>query len=1111
MFTGIITCIGKAIRNNETLIVYVNDIFLLGLKIGDSVCVNGICLTVVKFNENSMEFFVMSETLKVTSIDSSYVNLERALVYGHNISGHIISGHVNNIGTIENIINNKDSSKTFVIRIKNKMIVKYKDSVAINGTSLTVAKFYDDIIEVCLIPYTINNTTFQYSAISDKVNIEYDISPVHEIDYMAHAIELSEKGRQTTLPNPWVGCVIVNHNVVIGEGYHQKCGRNHAEKEAIDDAIAKGNTDLIKGSTAYVTLEPCHHYGRTPPCDKLFVDYGISKVVIGHVDPDHRTNNSGIDFLRGHGIVVEFSHTDAVYNSLKSYIHSRKFELPYCILKTAISLDGHIATETGDSKWISNEKSRSSVHKLRSESHAIIVGSNTVLKDNPMLNVRQFNKTKIQPLRIILDTYNKITNPTLNIFDISIAPTLIFTSELPSIQIPGISYQVVSIVDGKLDLLKIMQCIHKLGIMQCLVEGGSGLYTSFIEAGLAQEVYMYRSNINLGCAALPWVMYKGADKIENNNRWDLLEVTQFDNDILCRYRIPSINVCPLRNTINDAINALQQGNPIIIMDSPDRENEGDIIFAAEKIDAEKIAFMMRNTTGIICVAMTKDRADYLHLDSMVQNNQDPNQTNFTISCDYNKSKTGISASERAKTIQILAGDDSVSNDLTRPGHVFPLVAHPGGLLSRKGHTESSVYVCGLAGLKPIAAIAELVCVDGSVMRYNNCVRFAKMYDIPLITMDIILNHIATTKPSITVESSIATKSPIMPPEKFKFEQIVRTIIMTKEYGEWMLAIYSDKNTNIKNNHFSAMHRVMIKNPHLLSSISPTCVRIHSDCYTGDVLGSTLCDCGDQLDLSFKMINERQTGIIIFPAYHEGRGIGLIDKLSAYNLIRETKCSTFEANKILGYPDDIRSYEIVPLILDHFNIKKIELLTNNKIKVEKLEKYIVKVTPLLVKYNDYNIDYIKTKTECYGYVKNITNNYSIAIITTEWHHNLINPFLETIKNIFNSHNIYSIKEYVVPGAFEIPFMAKQIITKTKCDAVLCIGLVLKGETAHFEYISNATINGLMTVQLETGVPIINGVLNCYTIDQAKNRFDPHGELAISLANTLISMIELKNTI
>ena len=229
MFTGIITCIGKAILNNETLIVYVNEIFLLGLKIGDSVCVNGVCLTVVKFNENSMEFFVMSETLRVTCIDSSYVNLERALIYGHNISGHIISGHVNNIGTIEHIINNKDSSKTFVIKIKNKMIVKYKDSIAINGTSLTVAKVYDDIVEVCLIPYTINNTTFQYTIIGDKVNIEYDISPVNEIDYMARAIELSELGRQTTLPNPWVGCVIVNHNIIIGEGYHQKCGHNHAE------------------------------------------------------------------------------------------------------------------------------------------------------------------------------------------------------------------------------------------------------------------------------------------------------------------------------------------------------------------------------------------------------------------------------------------------------------------------------------------------------------------------------------------------------------------------------------------------------------------------------------------------------------------------------------------------------------------------------------------------------------------------------------------------------------------------------------------------------------------------------------------------------------------
>lgn len=732
MFTGIITCIGKYIRNNSQIIIYVDDNFTNGLKNGDSICVNGVCLTVVNYTRNTIEFFVMEETLKVAYLDYNYVNLERSLVYNNSISGHIITGHVNNTGKIISI--DKNSDESVILTIQFNKIVKYKDSIAINGTSLTISSVNSNIFTVTLIPYTLNHTTFKYLKVNDIVNIEYGLYE-YNLNYMDKAIELSEMAKYTTLPNPWVGCVIVNNNIIIGEGYHRNCGSDHAEKVAIDDAIKKGNYNLIKGSTVYVTLEPCHHYGKTPPCDKLLVEHGVSKVIIGQLDPDIRTNSDGVKYLESNGIIVEFQHQDVVYKSIKTYIHYKKNNLPYCILKVALSLDGYIATKSGDSKWISNEKSRNHVQKLRSKCQAIIVGNKTILKDNPRLNVRINNKS--QPLRIILDTYNSITDVNLHIND-NLSKTLIFTSEIPDFKLKNVEYQQVDLNNDKLDLLQVMKCIYERGILKCMIEGGSGLYTSFIQMGLAQEIYMYRSNVNLG-KGLHWTHYKGNDMVNDNPRWELLKIKQFDNDVLCHYKIPEFSpeIKNLKTTLTDAILAIQQGKPIIIMDSLDRENEGDIVVAAEKITVETMIMMMKYTTGIVCVTMNENRAKKLQLEPMVKNNQDPNKTNFMVSCDYAGSKTGISAVERVETIKRLADCNTLPSDLTRPGHVFPLVGHPNGLLSRQGHTESSIYICELANVTPIAAISELINSNGTVMRYNDCKKFALKYDIPLITIDML--------------------------------------------------------------------------------------------------------------------------------------------------------------------------------------------------------------------------------------------------------------------------------------------------------------------------------------------------------------------------------------
>lgn len=922
---------------------------------------------------------------------------------------------------------------------------------------------------------------------------------------MERAIMLSELGRQTAAPNPWVGCVIVKNNNIIGEGYHQYYGGDHAEI----NAISKGNKDLIKKSTFYVTLEPCHHYGKPPPCDKLLVEYEIEKVIIGYIDPDIKVNSSGIEYLRQNGIIVEIDELNhnLVFGSLKSYLYQRKVGLPYCIIKSAISIDGYIATYSGDSKWISNEKSRKDVQKLRSESHAIIVGSNTVLKDNPMLTVRDDSlKINKQPLRVILDTWGKISDTNLNILKSEMAPTIIFTSKEPKNRIEGISYKITGVKNNKLDLLEVMSHLNDIGIIQCLIEGGASVYTSFLEEKLVQEVYLYRSNVILGLSGLNWMNCLGNSSINNNKRWDLIDVKIFDNDILSRYKVleDSNNDTPtLKNNLDDALNALRNGKPVIVMDNQDRENEGDLVIPAELITPDIVAFMMRYTTGIICVTLTQERANNLKLNLMVNKNEDPNGTNFTVSCDAKGSHTGISAEERAKTIKLLSDDTSVPSDFTRPCHVFPLIAHKNGLLSRKGHTEASVTLCQLAGLKPIAAIAELVNCDGTVMKYNNCELFARKYNIPLITIDDMIKY--NNPEEVQISSS-----------EEEFLPVAECNIMTKEYGEWKLLCYPS-NSDISS--FSSIHRVMIKNIDKIKTENIIVVRVHSDCYTGDTLGSVLCDCGDQLELSFKIINDKGVGIIIFPANHEGRGIGLVNKIKAYNLISNKGYDTFKANNVLGFDDDLRNYDIVPKILDKLKINQIEILTNNKNKILQLQKYIITVTPLSVNYNKYNISYMETKTIKYGHKKLIpedtinvskceSDKYSIGIIITNWHNILLDQVKNKIIETLNEHYVTEIKEYIVPGAFEIPFAVKTIIQNH--NTIICIGLIMKGDTAHFEYISQATISGLMNIQLKSNIPIINGILNCYNIEQAKERCDTNSGFGIPLAKSTISMIKLLDT-
>ena len=359
--------------------------------------------------------------------------------------------------------------------------------------------------------------------------------------FMERALRLAEHARIHAPPNPWVGCVIVNHGEVIGEGFTQKAGCAHAEIVALQKA--KGRTN---GATVYVTLEPCSHFGRTPPCVNALIDAGISRVVVGIQDPDEQVNGNGLEKLRAKGIqVTEGVLADAISQSLAPYLHHRKSGLPYCLLKAAASIDGRVAAEDGTSQWISSSEARLDCHQIRAESQAILVGSGTAKYDLPALTVRGVAEyPPIPPLRVILDS--KGTLPAKGpLFDTSLAPTLIITtSDCPdhikeTWKKHGVSIEAVSKAENGIgvDLKQVLILLGKKGILQLMVEGGGKILGSFLEAQLADRIVLYLGGRILGNRGIPLFTTNTITTLKNSPQLKLLGTKIFGNTIRACFQI----------------------------------------------------------------------------------------------------------------------------------------------------------------------------------------------------------------------------------------------------------------------------------------------------------------------------------------------------------------------------------------------------------------------------------------------------------------------------------------------------------------------------------------------------------------------------------------------
>ena len=585
--------------------------------------------------------------------------------------------------------------------------------------------------------------------------------------------------------------------------------------------------------------------------------------------------------------------------------------------------------------------------------------------------------------------------------------------------------------------------------------------------------------------------------------------------------------------VDRAIKDIAAGRPVVVVDDENRENEGDIIFAASLATPELLAFMIRYTSGVICVPMRQTELDRLQLPQMTSHNTEHHRTAFTLSVDARAGiSTGISAADRARTIRTLADPAATAADLARPGHVFPLRYAEGGVLRRAGHTEAAVDLARLAGLPEAGVLAEVVNDDGTMARLPELREFANTHDLALISIAQLIEHRRRNERQLSRQAQ--TRIP-------------------NAYGQWQAFGYRHE---IDGTEYMALVLGDVAGPDVLT-------RLHSECLTGDVFGSQRCDCGAQLEAAMAAISAEGRGVVLYLRGHEGRGVGLLSKLQAYEL-QDAGADTVDANTELGLPVDAREYSAGAQMLADLGVRSVRLLTNNPDKVSGLVGGGVDITarvPLASAITPYNLRYLLTKRDKLGHqIQDLDEaergvlrpsvplngraaplhpvgtrrvgigvsgagspgagavdaaGLSLAIVATRWHREITDSLVARGTAAAIACGVPDPVVLRVPGAIELPVVAAELARHH--DAVACLGVVIRGGTPHFEYVCDSVTAGLTRVALDTRTPIGNGVLTCDTVESARDRCglpgsheDKGWEAVVAALDTAIVLRSIRRT-